>query len=153
MFPDTVAITIPPEALPHQSQECLQHLIDDGHIPRRAFETALQRFGGQDVFLFAVWPILFEWAEEGLKRGIKGVFGKNSVLTSGGGMKGRVLPPDYKQQIFEFLGFDRHMEFFGMSELMANAPRCEHNRFHFPPVVIPFVLDPETGESLPRKGR
>lgn len=119
----------------------------------RFFNEASERFAGRDVFLFAVWPILFEWAEEGLKRGIKGVFGPNSVLTSGGGMKGRVLPPDYKQQIFEFLGFERHMEFFGMSELMANAPRCEHNNFHFPPVVIPFVLDPETGQSLPRKGK
>jgi hypothetical protein len=117
------------------------------------FNQASERFAGRDVFLFAVWPILFEWAEEGLKRGIKGVFGPNSVLTSGGGSKGKVLPPDYKERIFEFLGFERHMEFFGMSELMANAPRCAHNRFHFPPVVIPFVLDPETGESLPRTGR
>jgi len=119
----------------------------------RFFDEATQRYAGRDVFLFAVWPILFEWAEEGLKRGIKNVFGPNSVLTTGGGSKGRVLPADYKHQIFEFLGFERHMEFFGMSELMANAPRCEHNCFHFPPVVIPFVLDPETGQSLPREGK
>lgn len=119
----------------------------------RFFEDAKDRFAGQDVFLFAVWPILFEWAEEGLRRGIKGVFGPNSVLTSGGGSKGRVLPDNYRETIFEFLGFDRHLEFFGMSELMANAPRCEAGNYHFPPVVVPFVLDPETGEPLPREGR
>jgi hypothetical protein len=75
------------------------------------------------------------------------------VLTSGGGSKGRVLPPDYKRQIFDFLGFERHFEFFGMSELMANAPRCEAGQFHFPPVIVPFALDPDTGRALPCAGR
>ena len=55
----------------------------------RFFDAARTRFGGQDVFLFAVWPILFEWAEEGLKRGLKGVFGKNSILTTGGWQQGQ----------------------------------------------------------------
>ncbi|WP_298197561.1 hypothetical protein [Novosphingobium sp.] len=118
----------------------------------RFFAEASRRFAGQDVFLFAVWPILFEWAEEGLQRGLRGLFGPGSVLTTGGGSKGRVLPPDYKDRIFEFLGFERHFEFFGMSELMANAPRCEVGHFHFPPLVVPFVLDPETGACLPRQG-
>jgi hypothetical protein len=83
---------------------------------------------------------------------MKGVFGKNSILTTGGGSKGKVLPPDYKKTIFEFLGFERHFEFFGMSELMCSAPRCEHDRFHFPPVIVPYVLDPATGQPLPRDG-
>lgn len=116
------------------------------------FQAAAARFAGGDVFMFAVWPILFEWAEEGLKRGMRGMFGPGSVLTTGGGSKGKVLPPDYKDQIFEFLGFDRHFEFFGMSELMANAPKCEAGHFHFPPLVVPYVLDPDTGECLPREG-
>jgi hypothetical protein len=119
----------------------------------RFFTEAKSRYGGRDVFLFAVWPILYEWAQEGLRRGVKGVFGGASVLTSGGGLKGKALPPDYRETIFEFLGFDRHLEFFGMSELMANAPRCEAGNYHFPPVIAPFVLDPETGRPLPRAGR
>ena len=141
-----------PEGLIKRRDEFAAREASRGADMDRFFAEAKERFGGRDVFLFAVWPILFEWAEEGLKRGIKGVFGPNSVLTSGGGSKGRVLPPDYREQIFEFLGFDRHMEFFGMSELIANAPRCPEGNYHFPPVVIPFVLDPETGEPLPRTG-
>jgi hypothetical protein len=117
------------------------------------FAEASSRFAGRDVFLFAVWPILFEWAQEGLQRGIRDVFGGNSILTSGGGMKGRALPSDYRERIFEFLGFRRCLEFFGMSELMANAPRCEAGHFHFPPVLVPFLLDPESGAPLPREGR
>jgi hypothetical protein len=123
------------------------------HDMDRFFDEASRRFGGQDVFLFAVWPILFEWAEEGLRRGMKGIFGKNSILTTGGGSKGKVLPPDYKQTIFEFLGFERHFEFFGMSELMASAPRCPEGHFHFPPVIVPYALDPASGRPLPRSGR
>ena len=118
----------------------------------RFFAEAARRFGGQDVFMFAVWPILFEWAEEGLKRGVRNVFGTGSVLTTGGGSKGRVLPADYKETIFKFLGFERHFEFFGMSELMANAPRCEEGNFHVPPVIVPFVLDPDSGAPLDRTG-
>jgi hypothetical protein len=117
------------------------------------FDQARTRFGGQDVFLFAVWPILFEWAAEGLRRGLRGVFGSNSILTTGGGSKGRALPSNYREVIFEFLGFDRHFEFFGMSELMANAPRCDQGHFHFPPVIVPYVLDSETGQPLSRHGR
>ena len=85
----------------------------------RFFEEARTRFGGQDVFLFAVWPILFEWAEAGLARGIRNAFGPGSLLMSGGGNKGRVLPDNYREQINEFLGFDNCFEFYSMSELMA----------------------------------
>jgi len=116
------------------------------------FETALQRFGGRDICLFAVWPILFEWAEAGLARGIRNVFGPGSLLMSGGGSKGRVLPDDYREQINAFLGFDNCFEVYSMSELMAGCPRCEHGHYHVPPVLVPFVLDPDSGAPLPREG-
>lgn len=115
-------------------------------------QTALKHYGGKDICLFAVWPILFEWAEEGLAKGIRNAFGPNSVLMSGGGSKGRVLPDDYREQIFEFLGFDQVFEIYSMSELMAGCPRCEHGNYHVPPVLVPFVLDPDTGNALPRSG-
>lgn len=116
------------------------------------FSEAIERFAGKDVFLFSVWPILFEWAEAGLARNMRGIFGSGSVLTSGGGNKGRVLPADFKQQIFEFAGFSRCYEFYSMSEIMSGCPRCEDNHFHIPPTLVPFVLDPKSGAPLPRKG-
>jgi hypothetical protein len=115
-------------------------------------QTAIQRFGGKDICLFAVWPILFEWAEQGLANGMRELFGKGSILMSGGGNKGRVLPDDYREQIFEFLGYDRTFEIYSMSELMAGAPRCEAGNYHAPPVLVPFVLDPQSGKALPRSG-
>ena len=34
-------------------------------LMERFFEEAVRRFSGRDIFIFAVWPILFEWAEAG----------------------------------------------------------------------------------------
>ena len=115
-------------------------------------QTAIRRFGGRDICLFAVWPILFEWAEQGLAQDMRNLFGKGSLLMSGGGSKGRVLPDDYREQIFEFLGYDRTFEIYSMSELMPGNPRCEAGNYHVPPVLVPFVLDPQTGKMLPRSG-
>lgn len=115
-------------------------------------QTAVQRFGGKDICLFAVWPILFEWAEQGLAEGLRGLFGEGSLLMSGGGSKGRVLPADYREQIHEFLGFRRTFETYSMSELMPGNVRCEAGHYHAPPVLVPFLLDPETGKMLPRTG-
>jgi hypothetical protein len=39
-----------------------------------------------------------------------------------------------------------------MSELMVSCPACETGNYHVPPVIVPFVLDPGTGEALPRSG-
>ena len=71
---------------------------------------------------------------------------------TGGGDKGYVLPDNWKETIFEGLGFDRAYELYGMSELMSGCPQCEHGNYHISPVVIPFVLDPISGEALPRSG-
>ena len=89
----------------------------------------------------------------GWRKGIRDVFGPGSVLMTGGGSKGRVLPDNWRQQIFDFIGFDTYYEFYGMSELMANCPRCSEGNFHIPPVLVPFVLDPDSGKPLPRTGR
>src|SRR3546814_16470903 len=53
------------------------------------FSEAQRRFGGKDVSVTAMWGIMFDWADGGLKHGLKGVFGSRSVIVTGGGKKGR----------------------------------------------------------------
>jgi hypothetical protein len=120
---------------------------------REFLETAREKFGGQDVFLFGFWPVLYDWAEEGLAQGIKGLFGKNSVLVTGGGTKGRVMPEGWRERIFEFFGFSNFYDTFGMSEMCGGNMACSVGNYHFPPITVPFVLDLETGAPLPREGR
>jgi hypothetical protein len=119
----------------------------------RFLDEAQARFGGQDIFLFGFWPLLSDWAEDALARNVRGVFGKGSVMVTGGGTKGRVFAEGWRERIIDFLGFDRVYDTFGMSEMCAGCSKCDQGNYHFPPVTIPFVLDVETGLPLPRRGR
>mgnify|MGYP004446636661 FL=1 len=118
---------------------------------RKFFDEAQQRFGGRDVYVTAMWTILYDWAEEGLKRGIKNIFGPGSVLLTGGGKKGKDLPDNWREQVLEFLGFTNIYEMYATSEMMGLCMMCENGNYHIPPVIIPFLLDPTTGKPLPRE--
>ena len=115
------------------------------------FAEAQRRFGGRDVYLTAMWAILYDWAEEGLKRGYKGIFGKNSVLLTGGGKKGKDMPENWRERVLEFLGFGNFYEMYATSEMMGLCMMCEHGMYHIPPIIVPFLLDPQTGAPLPRQ--
>jgi hypothetical protein len=95
---------------------------------------------------------MYELAVEGLKRGVKNVFAKDSAILTGGGLKGFVLPDGYMDVIQEFLGVDRIQEGYGMSEISAFHWACDEKHYHVQPWVIPFLLDPDTSEPLPREG-
>jgi hypothetical protein len=118
---------------------------------QRFFEAAQSRFGGKDVYITAMWAILYDWAEEGLKRGLKDVFGPGSVLFTGGGKKGASMPDNWRERVLEFLGFSNIYEMYGTSEMMGFCMMCEKGHYHIPPVIVPFLLDRETGRPLPRK--
>jgi hypothetical protein len=116
----------------------------------RFFELAVDKFGGQDVYIATLWPILYEWAEDGLKRGLRNVFGPGSIVLTGGGPKNKVLPDNWREQAYEFLGTRRTYEFFGSSEVMGLCAKCETGNYHLPPTLITFLLDKGTGKPLPR---
>jgi hypothetical protein len=103
--------------------------------------------------MIGTYNLMYDVAKAGLERGIKGVFAEDSVILTGGGAKGFVLPDGYMDTIREFLGVDRIQEGYGFSEQSAFHFACTEGRYHVQPWVIPFVLDPETSEPLPRKGR
>ena len=96
---------------------------------------------------------MYDVAKAGLERGVMDVFAKDSVILTGGGLKGVALPLDYMDVIHRFLGVDRIQEGYGFSEQSAFHWGCSEGRYHVQPWVIPFVLDPATSEPLPRTGR
>jgi hypothetical protein len=40
-----------------------------------------------------------------------------------------------------------------MSECTVPSALCSEDKYHFPPLAIPYLLDPNTGKQLPRKDR
>lgn len=118
----------------------------------RFLQQKLTELAGHRVFVIGSYNLLYEMATEGLSRGIAGVFSSDSVVASGGGAKGIVLPEDWQEPVKEFFGVDHLVMGYGMSEVSAFHVMCEHGRYHVQPWIIPFVLDPDTNEPHPREG-
>jgi hypothetical protein len=117
------------------------------------FVRITEELRGKRVFMIGTYGLMYDIAKAGLERGIKEVFAKDSAILTGGGMKGIVLPADFMDVITEFLGVDRIQVGYGFSEASTFHWACEEGRYHVMPWVIPFVLDPNTSEPLPRTGR
>jgi hypothetical protein len=75
------------------------------------------------------------------------------VIQSGGGLKGARLPPDYREQLFEFFGNVRTQQGYGMSEMSTGFQMDEDGFYHQVPWIIPFVLDRDGAKAVgPREG-
>lgn len=117
------------------------------------FTRVTEQLRGKRVFMIGTYNMMYDIAKAGLDRGVKDVFAKNSAVLTGGGMKGFVLPDNFMDVIKEFLGVDRIQVGYGFSEASTFHWACEEGRYHVMPWVVPFVLDPDTSEPLPRTGR
>jgi len=117
------------------------------------FVEITERLKGKRVFMIGTYHLMYDIAKAGLERGVKNVFAKDSAILTGGGMKGIALPADFMDVITEFLGVDKIQVGYGFSESSTFHWACAEGRYHVMPWVIPFILDPDTSEPLPRAGR
>jgi hypothetical protein len=134
----------------------MKRYIED--LERRPLESAaffkamVERLNGQRVFLNGVTNLIYEAAAAGLRQGVRGVFSPDSLGMMGGGGKGIVLPPNYLEVIREFTGIHDWKTGYGMSEMVSTMPMGEDGWYDVPTYIIPFLLDPQTGQLLPREG-
>jgi len=120
---------------------------------REFFRNITQKLRGRRVSMTGNWTMLYELSVEGLAAGSEGVFAPDSLLVTAGGTKGKVLPPDHKEVTKRFLGIDKFVEGYGMSETVGGLfQKCEHGHYHAPPHYVLYLLDPATGEPYPRTG-
>lgn len=127
--------------------EMPQHLAD-------FFTRTTQELSGRRVYIGATWNLLHNMAQAGLSRGLEGVFSADSFITTTGGAKGVVRPAGWEEDVLRFTGAKRLNESYAMSEVVSGSHmKCEHGHYHFAHTVIPFLLDPETSQPLPREGR
>jgi hypothetical protein len=120
-------------------------------IPRFLGEMA-GKLKGRRIWMLATWNVLYNMSKAGLDAGLEKVFAADSLVTTGGGAKGQVVPDDWEETVQRFTGVDHVQHSYVMSEITGMNKRCEHGRYHFEPWIIPFVLNPDDGAPLPRQG-
>lgn len=74
-------------------------------------------------------------------------FQPDNALYVGGGLKGAVLPPDYREQILATLNINHVCQHYAMQEIHTQCPRCPGGRYHLAPWLVLLPLD-EPGEKL-----
>ena len=113
----------------------------------------IKRLQGQRVFVMSTSNLLYAAAKRGLEEGLSGVFAPDSVFMGGGGAKGVPLPEDLEEVVCKFFNTKRMISSYGMTEMNSFSVLCDHDRYHVLPWVTIFLLDLDTGQPLPRKGK
>jgi hypothetical protein len=134
------------EEFEHDQRELQQSLP-------RFIEESIERFRGERVLLMGTWNVLYTMAKAGLERGLSNVFSRDSLVTTGGGAKGQVVPEDWEESVRSFVGVDRLQHAYSMTEMTGLNKICEAGHYHFEPWIVPFVLDQDDGRPLPREGQ
>jgi hypothetical protein len=102
------------------------------------------------LVFFGLFATMFQIAEKVRALGFGGEdFHPENVFQNAGGLKGAILPPDYRERILSTFNIrdDRIFQFYSMQELNSTFPRCRAGRYHISPWVMLLVLD-ESGERL-----
>jgi hypothetical protein len=104
---------------------------------------------GDKLLLAGMWGQFYRVAELVRAMGHGGDFNPGNMLFSAGGLKGAVLPPDYREYVFEtFNVAPEHVsQNYSMQEIASAMPRCRADRYHLPPWLMCLLLD-EPGENL-----
>ncbi len=149
---DTTKVDVPDSLLARRAEwEQQQRDMPDQQL---AFVNRMvKELAGERVFVMSTSNLLYGVAKRGLEEGISGVFAPGSVFMGGGGAKGVPLPDDLEEVICKFFNTDRMISSYGMTEMNSMTVLCDHDRYHILPWVTPYLLDLETGQPLPRKGK
>jgi len=116
------------------------------------FMNIVKNYSGKQVFVMAPTTDLIKVAIAAKEQGYTKVFDKNSILLTGGGLKGYDAPDNWKKLLKEVYGVDRLYEGYGMTEQISFNPQCKNGHYHLFPWNVPFILDIDSGKPLPREG-
>lgn len=124
-----------------------------GRQMQEFLDDIVTRLAGERVWMAVAPTYLWPLAEKALAQGKSHLFSPDSVISTGGGAKGMVLPDNWREEVSRFAGTGRVPMNYSMTELSGSNLDCEKGHYHIAPWLIPFVLDPDTSKPLPRTGR
>jgi Acyl-CoA reductase (LuxC) len=108
----------------------------------RFIDHAIERLRGERIWILGTWNILYEMARAGLDRGLEKVFAPDSLITTGGGAKGQIVPDGWEELVKRFFGVERLQHVYSMTEMTALNKLCEHEQYHFEPWDHPVRARP-----------
>ncbi len=148
-FGDASQLRVPDYLLARRAelQESQAEIEERG---KRWVET-LESLQGEKICMMEFAHELTQLAAPRVERGERFSFAPGSVIWVGGGTKGKELPDGWRSTVDTFFG-NRTRTLYGMSELSLMAQECDYGRIHISPWIIPYVLEPDTSEILPRTG-
>jgi hypothetical protein len=114
-------------------------------------EQAAVRLHGRAVVGVGSWDGLYNFALACQERGTLPEYDPSSTLLVGGGHKNYVFPDGWQQVLAEVLPIN-YAEAYGLQENSGQGRRCAAERFHIPPWMVQWVIDPDTSEPYPRQG-
>lgn len=118
-------------------------------------DRMINKYRGERIIFYGSMKMIYSLAQQFRERGIKGAYSPDSFIMCGGGFDGQEPPPNWKAEVMDALGlYEGQLRVgYGMQEGMWAMQACDRDKYHVPPTIIPFVLDEETDEPLPRSGR
>ena len=132
------------EAEHHQANyaQYLQHMLD-----------RLEALRGERVLAIGSPHSLAAMARAGLDRGMGGGFAQHSAHLIIGGLKGLDAPPQFAATMQGFFGPSIPVNGYGATETNTGYFDCSAGRYHIPPWVIAWALDPANEwQPRPREG-
>ena len=117
-------------------------------------QRMLNDYKGKRIFCFGTMQLVYDLAVRFREMGVTGAYAPDSLFMCGSGFANGVEPPNWKQEVVEVLGIPESAIRVGysMQEALWSMNKCDHDRFHMPASIIPYVLD-ENDKPLPREGR
>jgi hypothetical protein len=110
----------------------------------------LIEYRGKKLMIGGMTGALFEVSEAVRAAGYGAKdFHPENIIQTAGGLKGAVVPPDYRERILETFNVSgpRVYQFYSMQEVNTPFPPCSVGRYHIPPWVMLLLLD-EGGDNL-----
>ena len=144
-----------PQPSDHISQKLAEAERRHAEYPRyvqRMLER-LSELRGERLLMIGSPHGLTALAQAGLERGMDGGFAKHSAHLIIGGLKGRAEPPHFAATLQGFLGPSVPVNGYGATETNSALLDCPAGRYHVPPWVIVWALDPTNNwQPHPRQG-
>lgn len=117
-------------------------------------ERLLTEYQGRRIIFYGTMQGLYDLAQK-LRACGEIAFTSDSFFFCGGGFAGGKTPDRWRETTAEALGTspENIITSYGVIEGLFLMTSCRAGKFHVPVALVPFLLDEDSGEPLPRAGR